>query len=46
MTAETIMCIFVLVIFFKIYIFTHLANLHDTTLHVFRDLEVFIICMI
>ena len=45
MTAETIMCIFVLLIFFKIYTFTHLAILRDTTLHVFQDLEVFIICI-
>jgi hypothetical protein len=38
MTADTKMCIFVLLIFFEIYTFTHLAILRDTTLHVFQDL--------
>jgi len=45
MTAETIMYIFVLVIFFEIYTFPHLAILQDTTLHVLQDLEMFIICI-
>ena len=36
---------FVFVIFFKIYTFPHLAILRDTTLHVFQDLEVFVICI-
>lgn len=45
MTDETLVYIFVLVIFFKIYTFTHLAISRDTTLHVFQDLEVYIICI-
>jgi hypothetical protein len=45
MTAETMMCIFVLPIFFEIYTYTHIAILRDTTVHIFQDLEVFIICV-
>jgi len=39
------MCIFVIAIFFEIYTFTHLAIWHDTTLHDFQDLELFVICI-
>jgi hypothetical protein len=45
MTADTIICIFIFVIFLVTDTFTHLAILHGTILHAFKDLEVFVLCV-